>query len=139
MTKEKRIRNILTEMDDSEIVTIWNEYCYESNNYDNEILDAGTLEDLIENSGESSLFWVNRFFYGSDDYSTEGSANPNRDYFTFNGYGNIVSFDYIYNRYEDEFSHIDESELINYIIENKESFGNDEIEEVLADQETEEE
>jgi hypothetical protein len=89
------------------------------------------MEELIKNSSEDSMYWINRFFYGSDDYSTEGSANPNRDYFTFNGYGNVISFDYIYNSYTDEFNHIDIDDLIDYIIENQNSFYNDDIQEVL--------
>ena len=115
---ENKILEVFKNMDDSEIVRVWNEYCYENNMYDDEILTYDSLEELIQSS-KDPMSWINRFFYGSDDYSTEeGSANPNRDYFTFNGYGNIVSFDYIYNSYKDEFSHIDIDSLIDYIIDN---------------------
>jgi hypothetical protein len=136
---EEKILNIFKEMDDDEIVSIWNEYCYETNNYDDEILDYDRMEELIENSNESGLYWINRFFYGSDDYSSEGSANPNRNYFSFNGYGNIESFDYIYNSYSGEFNHIDIDALIDYIIENNESFSNDDIQEILDESEESEE
>ena len=136
---EEKILNIFKEMDDDEIVSIWNEYCYECNMYDDEILDYDRMEELIENSNEGGLYWINRFFYGSDDYSSEGSANPNRNYFSFNGYGNIESFDYIYNSYSGEFNHIDIDALIDYIIENKESFNNDDIQEILDDTEESEE
>ena len=130
---EEKILNIFKEMDDDEIVSIWNEYCYECNMYDDEILDYDRMEELIESSSEGGLYWINRFFYGSDDYSSEGSANPNRNYFSFNGYGNIESFDYIYNSYSGEFNHIDIDALIDYIIENKESFNNDDIAEALEE------
>lgn len=128
---EKKIREIITALDDSEIITLWNEYCYASNRYDDEIFDDYQLEEMINNSNEGGLYWVNRFFFGSDDYSTEGSANPNRSYFRFDGYGNIESFDYVYNNYTDTFNHVYEDELIDYMIENSESFGNDEIAEIL--------
>ena len=134
-TMEEKIRSIFEEMDDAEIVSIWNEYCYDCNLYDDEILDYERMEELIQNSNEDGMYWINRFFYGSDDYSTEGSANPNRDYFTFNGYGNVISFDYIYNSYTNEFNHIDIDDLIDHMIENKESFGNDEIEELFEEEE----
>lgn len=129
---EEKIMEIIKAMDDCDIVRLWNEYCYATNNYDDEIFDGYAIEELIENSNEGATYWINRFFYGSDDYNENSGANPNRDYFQFNGYGNIVSFDYIYNSYSGKFSHIDETDLVDYIIENKESFGNDEIEEILA-------
>lgn len=83
----------------------------------------------------NTLDWLNRFYYGSDEYSTdEGSANPNRNYFTFNAYGNVISFDYIYNSYTKEFNHMDIDELIDYIIENDDSLFNDDIQEILENE-----
>ena len=129
---KKAIRDILTTLDDSDIITIWNEYCAEVNRYDDEIMDYYTLEEYISNAGDDTMQWLNRFYFGSDDYSDEsGSANPNRNYFTFNGYGNIISFDYLYNEYTDKFNYIDDELLIDYIIDNKESFYNDDIQEII--------
>ena len=99
MIKE-RIKNIFREMDDSDIVYIWNEYCQSANRYDDEILDAYIMV-------------------------------------TFNGYGNIISFDYIYNSCSDEFYYIWIDELIEYITENKEAFGNDDIQEILDEESAE--
>jgi len=134
---EEKIMEIIKALDDSEIVSLWNEYCYAANRYDDEIFDSYALEEMIDNSNEGGLYWVSRFFYGSDDYSTEGSANPNRDFFQFDGYGNLKSFDYVYNNFKDEFSYVYPEEMIDYMIENKESFGNDEIEEVFEEVEEE--
>lgn len=129
---EKEIRKILTKIDESELLYMWNEYCAEVNRYDDEIMDYDTLMEYIENSNGDTLTWLNRFYYGSDDYSDEsGSANPNRNYFAFNGYGNIVSFDYLYNEYTNKFNYIFEDELIDYIIDNQESFSNDDIQEII--------
>lgn len=130
--KKERILEVIKQMDDSDIVQLWNEYCQDANRYDDEIMDAYTMEELIENSNDT-MNWLNRFFFGYDDYNKEGSANPNRNYFTFNGYGNIISFDYIYNQFSDEFSYIWIDELIDYIIENENAFGVDEIAEILEE------
>ena len=135
----EKLLELFKDMDDSDIVSVWNEYCYASNSYDDEILDYDRLEDLIKcDSQNDAFYWINRFFYGSDDYSNEGGANPNRDYFIFNSYGNIISFDYIYNSYSEKFNHIDIDALIDYIVENKESFYNDDIQAILDEEENEE-
>lgn len=132
----EKLLELFKSMDDSDVVSVWNEYCYASNNYDDEIMDYDRLEEYISNdSKNSTIYWLNRFYYGSDDYSNEeASANPNRNFFTFNGYGNIVSFDYIYNSYSEEFNHIDIDTLIDYIVENKESFYNDDIQAILDEE-----
>lgn len=62
------------------------------------------MEDLSEiYHDEDPLEILRRAFYGHDDetYTTDergekhyGEFNPNRDYFYFNGYGNLVSCDY---------------------------------------------
>ena len=136
---EEKIMEIIRGLETSDIVTLWNEYCYAANRYDDEIFDAYALEEMIDNSNEGGLYWVNRFFFGSDDYSEDGSANPNRDYFQFDGYGNLRSFDYVYNDYTKEFSYVYPEEMIDYMIENEESFANDEIEAVFDEyKETEE-
>lgn len=130
--KNEKLLELFTNMDDSELVSVWNEYCFATNS-EGEILDYDTLEEYISNdSTHDTLYWLNCFYYGSDEYSTEeGSANPNRNYFTFNAYGNVISFDYIYNSYTKEFNHMDIDELINYIIENEDSLYNDDIQEIL--------
>lgn len=137
----EKLLELFKSMDDSDIINVWNEYCSMVNCFDDEIMDYETLEEYISNdSKNNTITWLNRFYYGSDDYSSdEASANPNRNYFTFNGYGNIVSFDYIYNSCSEEFNHIDIDALIDYIVENKESFYNDDIQAILDEEENEEE
>ena len=130
--KNEKLLELFTNMDDSELVSVWNEYCCTTNS-EGEILDYETLEEYISNDSiHNTLDWLNRFYFGSDEYSTEeGSANPNRNYFTFNAYGNVISFDYIYNSYTKEFNHMDIDELIEYIIENDDALYNDDIQEIL--------
>lgn len=68
------------------------------------------MEDLAEYySGTDPLEILRRAFYGYDEtYSTENrheEFNPNRDYFRYNGYGNLVSSDYKdYSDYIDEYA-----------------------------------
>lgn len=63
-------------------------------------------------SGQSPLEIIERCYYGhdadtwtTDSYGnkTYGEFNPNREYFSFNGYGNLVSTDY-----KDYTAHLDE-------------------------------
>lgn len=59
------------------------------------------FDELFSNTPPIDL--LNRAFFGHDSETwtidgsgrkTYGPFNPNRDYFTFNGYGNLVSADY---------------------------------------------
>lgn len=136
MKKTELYNNILEalqNMDDSELVALWNEYTTAAGYSDDYIYTAEELEDIIDNSQEGAMYWINRFFYGFDGYNKDGSANPNRNYFQFNGYGNIVSFDYVgYNQYTGKFSeYIDEDALTNYIIDNNDALYNDDIQDIL--------
>lgn len=137
MTKYERIIEAFKEMNENELISLWNEYCREVNKFDDEIMDAYELEEWVNNSNDV-MGILNRFYFGSDDCEKGTSANPNRNYFTFNGYGNIISFDYIYNEYKEEFYYIEAEELADYILENENAFYNDEIQEILdSDEETE--
>lgn len=68
---------------------------------DNRYYTMDELDELYTGTEPSEI--LRRAFYGYDEetYSTDGSGNreygqfnPNRDYFTYNGYGNLVSADY---------------------------------------------
>lgn len=127
---KEKLFNTFTQMNDNEIISVWNEYCNKSNRFDDEIWDAYRMEEWIT-SGYDVMAILNCFYFGSDEEREGTSANPNRNYFTFNGYGNIISFDYIYNSFSNEFYYIDIDNLIEYIIENKDALYNDEIQEIL--------
>ena len=137
-TLKERIIDLFKEMNDEEVISVWNEYCREVNKFDDEIMDAYELEEWANNSGDTMNI-LHRFFFGSDEEREGTSANPNRNYFKFNGYGNIVSFDYIYNQFTDEFHYVDADELAEYIAENEEAFYNDEIQEIIDEYTSEEE
>ena len=137
-TLKERIIDLFKEMNGEEVISVWNEYCREVNKFDDQIMDAYELEEWANNSGDTMNI-LNRFFFGSDEEREGTSANPNRNYFTFNGYGNIISFDYIYNQFTDEFHYVDADELAEYIAENEEAFYNDEIQEIIDEYTSEEE
>lgn len=71
------------------------------------------MEELDElYSEQSAIYILQRAFYGydSETWHTDehgekhyGAFNPNREYFTFNGYGNFVSSDY--KDYSDKLDH----------------------------------
>ena len=70
------------------------------------------LDELF--SGESNIYILQRAYFGHDEENWHfddhgekvyGEFNPNRDYFRFNGYGNLVSANYKdYSAYIDHYA-----------------------------------
>lgn len=77
------------------------------------------MEDFDElHTGLTPMEVLERTFYGGDDDTrdkngTRGEFNPNRNYFYYNGYGNLCSTDY-----KDYTDHLDEY-FLDEIIENR--------------------
>lgn len=128
---EEKILEVLKGMDDNAIISIWNEYCDKCNMYDDRVYYMEELDDIFY--GQDVTYILNRAFFGHDQWSEESAFNPNRAYFTFNGYGNLISLDWVsYNEYADSFGDcIDIDALVDYIVENNDSLYNDEIQNVL--------
>lgn len=128
---EEKILEVLKGMDDNAIISIWNEYCDKCNMYDDRVYYMEELDDIFY--GQDVTYILNRAFFGHDQWSEESAFNPNRDYLTFNGYGNLISLDWVsYNEYADSFGDcIDIDALVDYIVENNDSLYNDEIQNVL--------
>ena len=85
MTRYEKIKAILEEISTSDIITIHNEYCNESNNMDDYIYDMSEFDEIM---GNMTPWEVARCcFYGHE-------FCPAHDYFRFNGYANLESFDY---------------------------------------------
>lgn len=97
---------------------IFNECIEELDNYNGYLGDNRYyfMEDLNEfYINLEPLEILNRAYYGRDD-DTNGEFNPNREYFYYNGYGNLVSSDYIdYSNLLDDFAIETMSENRNYI------------------------
>lgn len=94
--------------------------CYMGYLGDDRYYPMDELDELFCNESPTDL--LNKAFFGHDEeaWTTDahgdreyGAFNPNREYFTFNGYGNLVSADYKdYSCYNDEY-------LVNALIDNR--------------------
>lgn len=112
--KVEAIKNIIEDMDDSDAVALHNEWCYETNNYDDEIIEMDRFDEICE--GMSPIEIARSIVYGD--------FNPNHDYFHYNGYGNFESTgcptDWIY-----------PGDIASDIVDRECSFENDEIQEEI--------
>ena len=112
--KIETIKNIIEDMDDSDAVAFHNEYCYETNDYDDEIIEMERFDEICEGMTPSDI--ARGIFYGD--------FKPNHDYFHFNGYGNFESTNY-------PTDWIYPVDIAREIVDCEESFGNDEIQEEI--------
>lgn len=103
--EEQTIKKIIAYFEEN--ADVFNRCMEELDSYNGYLNDSRyyPMEDLNEfYQSAEPLELLRRAYYGHDEdtYTTDGSGNrtygefnPNRDYFTFNGYGNLVSTDYI--------------------------------------------
>lgn len=112
--KVRAIKNIIACMGESDAVALHNEYCYENNNYDDEIIEMERFDEICEEMTPSDI--ARSIFYGD--------FNPNHDYFRFNGYGNFESTsrptDWIY-----------PGDIAREVVDRERSFENNEIQEEI--------
>ena len=104
MTREEIIEKVLEYFDENEDEFVeaieeldsWNGYLG-----DDKVFDMEFLDEFYH--GEDVIYVLQRAYFGhdDDDWHTDdrgdrhyGEFNPNRDYFYFNAYGNLVSTDY---------------------------------------------
>ena len=120
MTKTEMIKDLLENMSESQLYIIVNEYFDKTNYYDDRIYDMDEFDEIMSGMSPSDI--ATKIFYGD--------FRPNDNYFKFDGYANLQSFDYI----SDE---VDLEEIADYIVDNDEDFDNSDIREIL-DKENEE-
>lgn len=120
-----KIKAIIEEMDDGDKIALWNESCRECG-YPDKIYSMDEFNDIMEDYLPFDI--VQRTFLGD-------GFNPNHDYFAFDGYENLVSFDFA----DDEGSPFYADNLVDRIVCNENAFGNDEIAAVLNGDENEDE
>lgn len=112
--KIETIKNIIACMGESDKVALHNEYCYETNNYDDEIIEMERFDEICEGMTPSDI--ARSIVYGD--------FNPNHNYFHFNGYGNFESTvdptDWIY-----------PGDIAREVVDCEKSFENDEIQEEI--------
>ena len=112
--KVEAIKNIIACMGESDAVALHNEYCYETNDYDDEIIEMERFDEICEGMTPSDI--ARSIFYGD--------FNPNHEYFHFNGYGNFESTNY-------PTDWIYPGDIAREIVDREESFRNDEIQEEI--------
>lgn len=125
-THDEIINAIITYFEENE--EIFNACIEELDSYNGYLNDDRYyyMEDLNDfYSGTEPLELLNRVFYGydEDNYITNSYGdkehrefNPNREYFKYNGYGNLVSSDYKdYSAYLDSYTVESMSENRQYI------------------------
>ena len=112
--KVEAIKNIIENMDDSDAVALHNEYCYKTNDYDDEIIEMERFDEICEGMTPSDI--ARGIFYGD--------FNPNHEYFNFNGYGNFESTDF-------PTDWIYPGDIAREVVDREKSFENDEIQEEI--------
>lgn len=123
---ENAIKKIIAYFEENE--EIFNSCIEELDGYngylnDNRYYEMEMLSEFY--SGTDPIELLQRAYYGRDDdtwttdangYKTYGEFNPNRDYFYYDGYGNLVSSDYKdYSAHLDKYAIEDMSENRCYI------------------------
>lgn len=124
--RENTIKKIIDYFEENE--SIFNDCIEELDSYNGYLNDDRyyLMEELNEfYSNVEPLEFLNRVYYGhdSDSYHTDSHGNkeyaefnPNREYFTYNGYGNLISTDYKdYSNKLDEYAIEEMSENRHYI------------------------
>lgn len=112
--KVKAIKNIIACMGESGAVALHNEWCYETDNYDDEIIEMERFDEICEGMTPSDI--ARSIFYGD--------FNPNHEYFRFNGYGNFESTSFPANW-------IYPNDIAIDVVDSEKSFENDEIQEEI--------
>lgn len=104
MEREQALKNIIEYFEQNE--DVFNECIEDLDSYNGYLGDDRyySMDELNElYSGTDPIDLLNRAYFGRDaeTWHTDshgekeyGPFNPNREYFTFNGYGNLVSADY---------------------------------------------
>ena len=122
MTKTGMIKDLLENMSESKLFTIYNEYLDKTEYYDDRIYDMEEFDEIMSGMSPSDI--ALKIFYGD--------FRPNDHYFKFDGCANFQSFDYI----SDE---VDLEEIADYIVDNDEDFDNSDIREILDEENEEDE
>lgn len=117
MTRYDAIKDVLEQMNSNDLIAIHNDYCMNVDYMDDYIYCMEEFDFLMEQ--ETPLDIAGFCFYG--DFC------PANGYFKFNGYGNVVSFDFAH----DSNSGIDISDIAKYINDDEDALGNDDIQEIL--------
>ena len=150
MERNEKVNAIIEWFEDNE--DVFNDCIEELDSYNGYLGDDRyySMDELNElYSGADPIELLNRAYFGYDaeTWHTDshgekeyGPFNPNRDYFTFNGYGNLVSADHKdYSAFLDKYAVESMAENRNYIYEIDNDPDLRELFDALEDEEDEEE
>ena len=113
-SKIEQIKDYLENLSDDDLLYIYLNCCDETEDFDSNIYSMDDFDEIME----STKPWeVARACYFGD-------FRPCDKYFEFNGYGNIVSFNYISDK-------VDIDEIANFIVDNSNPLNDVEIENIL--------
>lgn len=119
MKTQEQIKEFLeNEISNNQLLTIYNEYA-EQNYYDT-IYDMDDFDEIMDNTAPSDI--ASKIFYGD--------FRPNDYYFTFDGCGKLKSSDY-------PTDFIDYTDLANYIFDNDDDLGDDDLRDFLDEEDDE--
>lgn len=114
MDKKEIVISIIEEWDNSDLVDAWNKFCEDSNNNDERIYSMFEFNELFNHLTPLDVIDL-----------VDSRFSTNADYFAYDNYGRIVSFDNI-----DDYYCFDFSQLADYLIDK----GDDDVTEVSKDE-----
>lgn len=116
MNRYELVADCLENMDEVEVIGIWNEFCSGIGDYDEYIHDMDEIDDYFANYDASDIFEIahNGYFDTSDYYFVDGIY--------------VESFDDIY-------EHVDDERLVTYIVDADDNLGSQELLDLMMDDE----
>ena len=114
MEKRRKLVDYINSMNDDEIVELHNCYCEAAGHEDDRIYTMDEMEEILYGVDKWELVRMVQF----------GDFDCMKDFWSFNGYGNMVS----YNAWE---LPIYAEDIADYVLIKEDSLGNDEIQEML--------
>ena len=118
MTRYEKIKEFLEELDTVDIIMLHNQYCEESNNMDDYIYNMEEFDEIMQ--GMTPWEVARACFYGHE-------FCPAHDYFRFNGYANLESFNFA----PGGNSGVYISDLAEFIDREENDLDNDDLQEIL--------
>lgn len=122
MEKERKLVEYINGMGVEEKIALHNSYCDAANCMDDCIYSMDEMEEILDGVDKWELVRMVQF----------GDFDCTKDFWGFNGYGNLVS----YNAWE---LPIYAEDIADYILLKEDSLGNDEIQEMLDEEDNDNE
>lgn len=122
MTRYEKIKAAIEEMNTAEVIDLHNRYCDENNDPDDTIYSMEDFDELM--SGQKPWEIARATYFGK-------RFNPCDDWFRFNGYGNLESFDFAPGCN----SGVYPSDIADYIDRSDDALDNDTIQDILDEDE----